>query len=283
MPFNVPIEQAQREYQEYTFITPLTPSEQKAAFHVRDEQGQDLCLKIISPDYDIDRLDREIEALQSISHPNVVRLIEYTRSSKPGQQKHYIVEEFVDGVDLGDKLQTAQQWTTLEAAMFFTALFDGLTALKSLNIVHRDLKPSNVRVRTDGSPVIIDFGLARLLDHSDLTRTSEGAAIGTRKYFSPEQCVGTKYDIDHRTDLFAAGILLYQALTGSHPFWQADMPVDQFQDVICHSNACLERPEFISLPNSWRIIVGRLLSKERAMRPHNAAQVAQILRRIEEI
>lgn len=283
MPFTVPMDQAQTDYPEYTFLSPLTPSEQKAAFHVKDKQGRDLCLKIIAPNYNIDRLDREILALQSISHPNVVRLIEYTRSSKPEQQKHYIVEEYVDGKDLGDKLLPGQQWSRSDASVFFAALFDGLATLKDLNIVHRDLKPSNVRVRPDGSPVIIDFGLVRLLDQPDITSTSEGAAIGTLQYFSPEQCRGTKHDIDHRTDLFAAGILLYQALTGNHPFLQDGITNSEFRDIICESYDCLRTPEFTGLPEPWKIIVGRLLSKERAMRPYNAAQVAAILRRIKGI
>jgi len=280
MTFNVPMHQAEKDYSEYIFVTPLTPSKQKAAFHVKDKQGRDLCLKIIAPNYNIDRLDREILALQSISHPNVVRLIEYTRSSKPGQQKHYIVEEFVAGVDLEDKLHPAQQWSRLDASVFFAALFDGLGALKKLNIVHRDLKPSNIRVRPDGSPVIIDFGLARLLDQPDITSTSEGAAIGTLRYFSPEQCRGTKHDIEHRTDLFAAGVLLYQALIGVHPFWQDGMTNQQLHDAICESYDYLETPEFLALPKPWKIIIGRLLNKERAERPHNADQVAAILRNI---
>lgn len=283
MPFNVPIDQAQADYPEYTFISPLTPGEQKAAFHVKDTQGQDLCLKIIAPNYNIDRVDREIQALQSISHPNVVRLIEYTRSSKPGQQKHYIVEEFIEGTDLGQSLQSGQQWSRPDASVFFTALFSGLAALNDLNIVHRDLKPTNIRVRTNGSPVIIDFGLARLLDQSSLTDTPDGAAIGTPQYFSPEQCRGTKHDIDHRTDLFASGCLLYQALIGKHPFWRDDITRSELYDAICESNDYLDEPDFLTLPEQWQVITGRLLKKERADRPHNAAQVEAILQKIREI
>jgi serine/threonine protein kinase len=281
MPFNMQLEQARIEYPEYTFISALTPSEQKAAFHVRNAAGEDLCLKIIAPNYDIARLDREIMALQSISHPNVVRLREYTRSSKPGIQRHYMVEDYVAGTDLGDRLLPNQQWSTPEVSRFFAELCDGLSALRDLDIVHRDLKPSNIRVRPNGSPVIIDFGLARLLDQPDLTSTSEGAAIGTLRYFSPEQCRGTKYDIDHRTDLFAVGVLLYQALTGRHPFWQDGITDSQFRDAICESFNCFEALEFSSLPDRWRTIVRRLLNKERAQRPYSAAQVGAILRRIE--
>lgn len=280
MPFDVPMDQAEADYPEYTFISPLTPSGQKAAFHVKDTQGQDLCLKIIAPNYSIDRVDREIQALQSISHPNVVRLIEYTRSSKPGQQKHCIVEEFIEGTDLGQSLQPGQQWSRPDTSVFFTALFSGLAALDALNIVHRDLKPSNIRVRTNGSPVIIDFGWARLLDQSSLTDTPNGAQIGTPQYFSPEQCRGTKHDIDHRTDLFASGCLLYQALINIHPFWRDGMTFSKLYDAICESNDCFDVPDFLALPEQWQIIIGRLLEKERADRPYNAAQVATILQKI---
>lgn len=212
MPFNVTLQDAQTEYPEYTFLKALTPSEQKAAFHVQDSEGQHLCLKIIAPDYDIDRLHREIRALQALDHPNVANLKEYTFSSKQGQQRHFIVEEYVEGDDLSDRLQANQQWPIDEAARFFAELCDGLAATRQIKIVHRDLKPSNIRVRPNGSPVIIDFGVARHLDLPDITNTSQGAGIGTPLYFSPEQFSGTKRDIDHRTDLFAVGVLLYQAL-----------------------------------------------------------------------
>src|SRR5689334_3489749 len=100
MPFVIPLKQAQSDYPQFVFIRALTPSEQKAAFHVRDTAGQEFCLKIISPGYDIDRLDREIWALQSISHPNVAKLMEYVFSSKLGKREHYILEEFIAGKDL---------------------------------------------------------------------------------------------------------------------------------------------------------------------------------------
>src|ERR1019366_6588709 len=106
---------------------------------------------------------------------------------------------------------------------FFAALCDGLSALKQEGIVHRDIKPENIRVKPSGAPVIIDFGLARHLSLPDLTQTVEGAAIGTPLYFAPEQFDGTKHDIDHRTDLFALGILLFEALTGEHPFYRPSM------------------------------------------------------------
>jgi len=279
MPFQVPIDEASRLYPEYDFVRPLTPSEQKAAFHVRDKEGNDLCLKMIAPSYDLDRLNREIRALQTIRHPNVVRLVEYTYSSTPEKQVHHIIEEFVEGSDLTDPLNTGP-WTTERASEFFAALSDGLAALDDEEVVHRDLKPSNIRVRNDGSPVIIDFGLARHLTMTDLTKTEHGARIGTPLYFSPEQFEGTKYDIDHRTDLFAVGVLMYEALVGYHPFWRDGMSFDDLSLAVRESTAQFDTPEFLALPPNWQLLIKRLLEKSRERRPNRASQVATMLRKL---
>lgn len=280
MPFNFPLDDAKAAFPEYTFISSLTPSEQKAAFHVKDSSGTDLCLKIIAPNCDIDRVQREILALQSISHPNVVSLREYTFSTSQGRQRHYLIEEFIEGSDMTPLLQVGA-WTTDRVSDFFAALCDGLYALRGANVVHRDLKPTNVRVRPDGTPVIIDFGLARHLGLSDLTRTAQGARLGTPLYFAPEQWEGTKRDIDHRTDLFAVGVLIYEALIGRHPFLTAavtDLP--ELQEAICRSTDCLRASEFLALARPWQLLLGRLLDKERSRRPQDAAQVAHMLRKL---
>lgn len=281
MPFLIPLALAQAEYPDYQFIAPLTPSEQKAAFHVKDKQGQDLCLKVIAPNYSLDLLQREIHALQSINHPNVVSLKEYTYTSTPTRQRHYMIEEFVDGRDLSELLKPSEQWNRVKASKLFAELCDGLSALNGVKIVHRDLKPSNIRVRNNDSPVIIDFGLARHLEMPAITKTSEGAAKGTPIYFAPEQFAGTKHDIDHRTDLFAVGVLLYQALVGQHPFWRNNMTWQQLSDAVCTSEDHLKVTEFNSLPQKWKLVVGRLMEKERAKRPQNATQVAELLRKLE--
>jgi serine/threonine-protein kinase len=280
MPFVVPLAAAQAEYPAFKFISPLTPSEQKAAFHVKDSKGEDLCLKIIAPNYSLDLLQREIHALQLITHPNVVSLKEYTFSSTPTRQRHYMIEEFVEGRDLGEFLTPGTPWDREKVSEFFAALCDGLSALADANIVHRDLKPSNIRVRPSGSPVIIDFGLARHLKLPAVTQTSEGAAKGTPIYFAPEQFVGTKHDIDHRTDLFAVGVLIYQALIGKHPFWQTSMTWQQLSDAVCKLDDHLKAPEFDALSQKWKILVRRLMEKERAKRPQSAVQVAALLRKL---
>lgn len=278
MPFTVPIDEARELHPDFEFVSQLTPSEQKAAFHVRDKSGRDLCLKLIAPHYDLDRLKREIETLQLVNHPNVGRLVEYLYSSKNGKHVHYIVEEFVEGSDLAQSLVDGAAWPLEKAKNFFIGLAGGLEALRREDIVHRDLKPTNIRIRPSGEPVIIDFGLARHLGLPDLTRTSEGAQLGTPSYFAPEQWRGTKHDIDHRTDLFAFGILLHQALAGSHPFWNKNMKNrTELERATCESDEFLRGGAFTKLPSDWKLLTTKLLKKGRAQRPHRAEQVIHCL------
>jgi serine/threonine protein kinase len=280
MPYVVPINVAQGWFPDFEFLAALTPSVQKAAFQVRRKSdGNEFCLKLIAPNYDLDRLGREVLAMQMINHPHVVTMTEYSIAVRGGVQVHYLVENFIAGSDLSAHLAPGTCWPAEKAFPFFAALSDGLSELATHNIVHRDLKPSNIRVRPDGSPVIIDLGLARHLDLPDLTLTGQGAGIGTPKYFAPEQFTGTKHEIDTRTDLFALGILMHEALVGCHPFYVAGMNRDAFRDAVCNGDAYLNEPAFQALPNPWAVLLPRLLAKERSNRPNNAAQVRDILRK----
>ncbi|MBX3004851.1 MAG: serine/threonine protein kinase [Anaerolineales bacterium] len=276
MPFIVPIEEAIANFPQFTFVQALTPSEQKAAFHVRAEDGNDYCLKIISPKYELDRLKREILALQRLSHPHVVQLIEYTYSSGPQGEKHYMIEQFIPGHDLSEIL-AREKLSINEVLRLFIPLFDGLASLYSIGIVHRDLKPSNIRVSSDLQPTIIDFGLARHLNMPDLTLTEQGARIGTPAYFAPEQFTGTKHDIDHRTDLYAGGLLLYEALTGAHPYLMPGMRFEELMEAAISSFNYQENPAFQELPSNLRLLVSKLLSKERSRRPISGETVSKLL------
>ena len=282
MPFVVPVETARALFPSFEIVGPLTPSEQKAAFHVR-RGGNDLCLKIISPNYAMDRLQREVLAMQAIDHPNVVRLIEYEFSARQGEQRHYLVEEFVPGSDLSDLLEAGKPWPLDHIIGFFRPLCEGLEQLRERGIVHRDLKPSNIRVRKDGTPVIIDFGLARHLEMSSLTNTEFGAKVGTPKYFAPEQFTGTRRDIDHRTDLYALGVLMYEAAVGTHPSLTPQMTtMAELSQAVCELESYIQRTEFGALPERLRTLITRLLAKERSRRPTSAGMVAGLLARMEQ-
>jgi eukaryotic-like serine/threonine-protein kinase len=276
VPFVVDIDKARADFPDFEFVSALTPSEQKAAFHVR-RGTDDLCLKIIAPNHSLERAQREVAAMQEIDHSNVVKLIEYVFSSKGGRTTHYMVEEFIRGHDLALDIRPGHCWPIEEIKKVFGELCDGLSELRSRNIVHRDLKPNNIRVRENGSPVIIDFGLARMLDLDSLTQT--GMKVGTPLYFSPEQCVGDKHSIDHRTDLYALGAIMFQAATGKHPCHTARTIDDLFQ-AVCEGVKISNDAEFASLPDGLKMIIIRLLEKERSRRPVNADLVAKLLRGI---
>lgn len=279
MVFNVPIDSARAQFPDYEFVNALTPSAQKSAFHVR-RGGKDYCLKIIAPNQALDRVQREVLAMQSLDHPNVVKVLEYEYSAKAGRARHYMVEEFVAGDDLSAHM-TGHAWPIDKIVNVFAPLCDGLAALEANKIVHRDLKPSNVRMRPNGSPVIIDFGLARILDLASLTATIDGAMIGTPRYFSPEQFKGTKRDIDHRTDLYALGVLIYEAAVGGHPSFQAAMrTMDELSEAVCTSESYIENAAFKALAPRLQLLVRRLLEKERAKRPASSVIVAKMLREL---
>lgn len=278
MPFKITIENARKQFPDLEFVKALTPSEQKAAFHVVDSEGNNLCLKIINPNHEIARLNREIHALQIVVHPNIAKLKEYVFSSKNGQQEHYMIEEYIEGSDMTAIL--GEVWDITFAVSFFSQLCDGLGALRRTHVVHRDLKPSNIRVKSTGEPVIIDFGLARILNLPDVTATIEGAGFGTPTYFAPEQFRGTKRDIDHRTDLFALGILMFKALTGTHPFFVESMTLKALEDAVCLSSNYKDNGVFKSLDVKIQLLINRLLEKERVNRPTCAEQVKKILNMI---
>ena len=249
-------------------------------FHVRKD-GRDFCLKIVAPTQALDRVQREVLAMQTIEHPNVVRLIEYEYSAREGNSRHYLIEEFIAGEDMSAHLIPGKPWKLSRLVEFFGAICDGLEALSFHNIVHRDLRPSNIRVRSNGVPVIIDFGLARLLDLQSLTETFSGAMIGTPRYFSPEQFQGTKRDIDARTDLYALGVLIYEAAVGRHPsVTSAQQTFEQLSDAVCKSESFINDAAFRALPPSLNLLVRRLLEKERVRRPSSAKLVGQLLRKL---
>lgn len=281
MIFKVPINDAENLYPEYKFIKALSPSAQKASFHIQDAEGQDLCLKIISPKYQINRLQREILALQNIDHQNVAKLVEYVQTTKKGEQKHHIIEEYIDGYDLDEYLEKVSP--DLDSKLdLFKEIFDGLEEAHTAEIVHRDLKPANIRVTHNGIPVIIDFGLARHLSLPSITQTKQGARIGTPKYFSPEQVTGTKYDIDSRTDIFALGVILYESVVGKHPFYDTSDSLSDLYDKILQSTDFLQEESFLDLPNLVQVLIKKMLEKDKIERLNSIDKANRLLKKIRE-
>ncbi|KAF1026345.1 MAG: Serine/threonine-protein kinase PknB [Pseudomonas sp.] len=157
----------------------------------------------------VSRFKNEAQAAGRLMHPNIVAVYDYGED----EGSAYIAMEFVEGTPLNTLLATPQPRDLNHSLGWMRQLLQALDYAHSKGVVHRDIKPANLLITADAQVKVTDFGVARL-DSSTLTQT--GSMIGTPSYMSPEQFCGEL--IDGRSDVFSAGILLYQLLTGERPF-----------------------------------------------------------------
>ena len=156
------------------------------------------------------RFIQEAKAASAMNHPNVCTI----HSIEEYDKQLFIVMEYVEGKTLKDKKDSLSEKQILEIGI---QVSEGLAAAHEKGIVHRDIKPENIMVRKDGIAQIMDFGLAKLYSDSNVSRlTKAGTTMGTMGYMSPEQVQGL--DVDHRTDIFSLGVVLYELLSGESPF-----------------------------------------------------------------
>lgn len=186
--------------------------------------GRSVALKVLHRRFASDakvvsRFMAEARAATQLRHPNIVEV--YGFGTLP-DGRHFQVMELLAGHTLEEELRARGRFPPAEALAVLGALASALSTCHAAGVVHRDLKPANVflGLDRDGSwkPTLLDFGIAKLLS-SDIPRehrTATGARIGTPYYMSPEQCAGP--DVDHRSDIYAFGVLAYEMLTGSVPF-----------------------------------------------------------------
>ena len=186
--------------------------------------GRRVAVKILPPalvsgPQDLERLEREARAVAALNHPGIVTLHSFEESNGT----RFLTMELVQGHPLSEQLP-AGGWPTDKLLEIGTGIADAVSAAHDKGIVHRDLKPGNVLLTDSGQIKILDFGLARLREaepsaNAELPTqqlTSEGHIIGTVAYMSPEQAEGKL--VDHRSDIFSIGVLLYELATGRRPF-----------------------------------------------------------------
>ena len=155
------------------------------------------------------RFNAESQAVAQLSHPNIVSVYDVSK----GGDIEYIVMELIDGITLKQYMEKRGQLNWRESLHFITQSMRGLSHAHSRGIVHRDIKPQNVMVLRDGSVKVADFGIA-CLENAAQTLTQE--ALGSVHYISPEQARGDRTDA--RSDIYSAGVVLYEMLTGRLPF-----------------------------------------------------------------
>lgn len=155
------------------------------------------------------RFNAESQAVAQLSHPNIVSVYDVSR----GGDMEYIVMELIDGITLKQYMEKRGRLNWRESLHFITQIMRGLSHAHSRGIVHRDIKPQNIMVLRDGSVKVADFGIA-CLENSAQTLTQE--ALGSVHYISPEQARGDRSDA--RSDIYSAGVVLYEMLAGRLPF-----------------------------------------------------------------
>ena len=247
-------------------------------FRARDERlGRDVAVKLIrpassaNPDH-LRRFEQEARAAAALNHPNILAIYDVGfEGSMP-----YIVSELLEGKNLRQRLEEGRL-SLPEAADYALQIAHGLTAAHERKIVHRDLKPENLFLTTDGRVKILDFGVAKLQApaaddrsiESMTTVTKHGAMIGTVAYMSPEQLRGKA--VDHRSDIFSFGAILYEMMTGSRAF-RGETEVDTMTAVL-REEPPVTNLEEAAIPPGYQDIVRHCLEKD----PENRFQSAKDL------
>ncbi len=212
------------------------------------------------------RLEREIELMQRLDHPGIVKVF------KSGRQAdlHFMTMEYADGETLSDRLR--EKWPGLGESVDLTIAIAGVLGYAhKLGVVHRDIKPDNIMLTKSG-PRILDFGLARPEGRSSLTQA--GTALGTPTYMSPEQIRDDEH-VDGRCDQYALGCVLFELITGRRPF-EGDQSV---QIMMKHLNEPLQDPRKLNAAISENLAkcVWYMMAKDMKNRyPNMEAVVAQL-------
>jgi serine/threonine protein kinase len=184
--------------------------------------GRPVAIKVlrVSDGYDFafeDRFRREARAMAALNHPNIVAIYDYGHL---GAEFLYFVMEYVDGTDLGEIMRLGRMTPEL-ALQLLPQICAGLEYAHSKGIVHRDIKPANIMLTRQGEVKIADFGLAKDVARTASIATETHMVMGTPEYAAPEQ-FNAHREVDHRADIYAFGVLMYQMLTGALPrgAWQ---------------------------------------------------------------
>jgi tetratricopeptide (TPR) repeat protein/predicted Ser/Thr protein kinase len=227
-----------------------------AVYRARDrEVNRTVALKVIRPELTgnsaiLDRFKQELVLSHQVTHKNVVRI--YDLGDADGIK--FITMEYIEGQDLRSLIAQQKVFQPEEAVEMMRQVCRALEAAHAVGVIHRDLKPQNIMRDKQGRVVVMDFGLARLLDsHGGMTQT--GAIVGTMEYMSPEQGLGKP--LDERSDLFAVGLIFYELLTGKMPY-KADSALASLVKRT-HERAAPVSDQSASIPHALSDIVGKCL------------------------
>ncbi len=219
------------------------------------------------------RFAREAQAVARLNHPNIVQVYDFGEEGEIA----YIVMEYVRGKELKSSFDANERFDLANAVRLMTELLSAMDFAHNSGVVHRDIKPANVMIDADGRAKLADFGVARISDpDAQGSATQAGTMVGTPAYMSPEQIQGQK--IDRRTDIFSAGVILYQFLTGQRPFQGGGAWT--MAKKILHDDPPAPSSLIATVSSGYDRVVDRALAKNPADRYQSAQQFAQALRRV---
>lgn len=212
------------------------------------------------------RFIREAQAAGRLQHINIVGIYEYGEDA----DQAFIAMEYVEGVTLTDKLQAQVQFRISEVCAIMSKVLSALEYAHSMGVVHRDIKPGNIIITAGGEVKVTDFGIARL---ESSTMTQIGTVLGTPGYMSPEQLVGEA--VDNRSDIFSAGALLYELLTGEKAYSGTTFTSVMYKilnvDPVAPASLCP------TVPEAFDEIVSRALAKKPENRYQSAKELADAI------
>jgi serine/threonine protein kinase/tetratricopeptide (TPR) repeat protein len=233
------------------------------------------------------RFEREAKAASALNHPNILTIHEIRHF----EGLHFIVTEFVDGETLRKRIDKGRL-DVADAIALVVQVVGALVSAHEAGIIHRDIKPENIMVRPDGLVKVLDFGLAKLTDQSDkpdsevgslhptaaaMLSTDPGLVLGTVNYMSPEQARGLK--LDHRTDIFSLGVMLYELLTGHRPF-EGETGSDVLAAILKSDPLPVSQLNS-SVPPQLEQIVSRMLDKNPDSRYSSTAELRAELKSLQ--
>lgn len=264
----------------YEILSLLGTGGTSVVYKVRHlELGQYRALKVLPPEIASDRtrmrrFRREARTVARLDHPNIARVFELSEESG----LHFIALEYVAGETLSTKL-AASPLAIPELVEFSRRIAEALNHAHSKRIVHRDIKPSNIMITPDNELKVLDFGLAKIKEveaeesadqtFSTDTLTQPGVVMGTVGYMSPEQLLGK--ELDHRTDIFSLGVVIYNMATGNLPFSGKTLS-DQMDRILNSQPEALARFNR-DVPVKLEYIVRKCLQKEPKKRYSSCGKV----------
>ena len=244
-----------------------------AVYCARDrELDRPVALKLIKPELSsnpaiLARFKQELLLSRQVTHKNVVRI--YDLGDADGVK--FITMEFVEGRDLRAIMREKEKFSPEEAVEIMQQVCRALDAAHSVGVIHRDLKPQNIMREEGGRILVMDFGLARTMDRDGMTQT--GALVGTMEYMSPEQALGK--ELDQRSDIFTAGLILYELLTGKMPF-NADSAVASLIKRIQERATPISAHDD-TIPGALTSIVNKCLEPDASLRYQSAREMLRDL------